>query len=160
MFHILKVSITSILDICKKDVNMRDGFRVSDAHKSWTEHMAYITSWTLENEIHFLNKYGLGPDKAAQDFILGCKFLSESCYLSPDILCGVHHGLWHAWQTTYKVFNPLKTRNPKTGTLANSEDPDEMLHNAVFHQRLHCLLRQNQSSEFFFLNYYLWFLNV
>ena len=28
-------------------------------------------------------------------------------------------------------------------TLANSEDPDEMSHNAAFHQVLHCLLRQN-----------------
>ena len=27
-----------------------------------------------------------------------------------------------------------------TGTLANIEDPDEMLHNAAFHQGLHCLL--------------------
>ena len=26
------------------------------------------------------------------------------------------------------------------GTLANSEDPDEMLHKAAFHQGLHCLL--------------------
>ena len=26
-----------------------------------------------------------------------------------------------------------------TGTLANSEDPDEMPHNAAFHQGLHCL---------------------
>ena len=26
-------------------------------------------------------------------------------------------------------------------TLANSEDPDEMQHNAAFHQGLHCLLR-------------------
>ena len=25
-------------------------------------------------------------------------------------------------------------------TLANSEDPDEMQHNAAFHQGLHCLL--------------------
>ena len=25
------------------------------------------------------------------------------------------------------------------GTLANSEDPDEMQHNAAFYQRLHCL---------------------
>ena len=33
------------------------------------------------------------------------------------------------------------------GTLANSEDPDEMLHGVAFHQCLHCLLRQNQSSE-------------
>ena len=43
------------------------------------------------------------------------------------------------------------------GTLANSEDPDEMLHNAAFHQGLHCLLRQNRSSEKeikdLFLNY-------
>ena len=29
----------------------------------------------------------------------------------------------------------------QTGTLANSEDPDEMQHNAAFHQGLHCLLR-------------------
>ena len=44
-------------------------------------------------------------------------------------------------------FNPLKTRNPKTGTLANSEDLDEMPHYAAFHQGLHCSLRQNRSSE-------------
>ena len=31
-------------------------------------------------------------------------------------------------------------------TLANSEDPDEMQHNAAFHQGLHCLLRLKQSS--------------
>ena len=35
-------------------------------------------------------------------------------------------------------FTPFKTKNPKTGTLANSEDPDEMLH-----QGLHSLLRPN-----------------
>ena len=29
------------------------------------------------------------------------------------------------------------------GTLANSEDTDEMQHNAAFHQVLHCLLRFN-----------------
>ena len=34
------------------------------------------------------------------------------------------------------------------GTLANSEEPDEMPHNARFHQALHCTVRQNQ-----FLNY-------
>ena len=39
------------------------------------------------------------------------------------------------------VVNPLKTRNPKMVTLANSEDPDEMPHKAAFHQGLHCLLR-------------------
>ena len=32
-------------------------------------------------------------------------------------------------------------------TLANSVDPDEMPHNAAFHQGLHCLLRLNQSLE-------------
>ena len=33
------------------------------------------------------------------------------------------------------------------GTLANSEDPDEMLHNAALHQGLQYLLRRNQSPE-------------
>ena len=31
--------------------------------------------------------------------------------------------------------------------MANSDDPDEMLLLAAFHQDLHCLLRQKQSSE-------------
>ena len=33
------------------------------------------------------------------------------------------------------------------GTLANSEDPDEMQYNAAFHQGLHCLLISKQPSE-------------
>ena len=33
---------------------------------------------------------------------------------------------------------PFRLEMPKTGTLANSTDPDEVLH---------CLLRQNRSSE-------------
>ena len=32
------------------------------------------------------------------------------------------------------------------GTLVNGEDPDEMQHNAAFHQGLHCLLRLKQPS--------------
>ena len=32
------------------------------------------------------------------------------------------------------------------GPLANSEDPDEMQHNAAFHQGLQCLLRLKQPS--------------
>ena len=32
------------------------------------------------------------------------------------------------------------------GTLANSEDPDEMQHSAAFRQGLHCLLRLKQYS--------------
>ena len=33
------------------------------------------------------------------------------------------------------------------GTLANSLDSAEMVHNAAFHQGLHCLLRYNQSRR-------------
>ena len=40
------------------------------------------------------------------------------------------------------MFNPLKTRSHKKGTLANIED----LY-VAFSLGLHCLLRQNQSSE-------------
>ena len=32
------------------------------------------------------------------------------------------------------------------GNLTNSEDPDEMQHNAAFHLGLHCLIRLKQSS--------------
>ena len=31
-------------------------------------------------------------------------------------------------------------------SIADSEDPDKMPHYAEFHQGLHCLLRQKQSS--------------
>ena len=33
------------------------------------------------------------------------------------------------------------------GILANSEDPDEMQHNAAFHQCLHCLLKLKQHTR-------------
>ena len=33
------------------------------------------------------------------------------------------------------------------GTLENSEEPDEMQHDAAFHQGLHCLLRLKQPSQ-------------
>ena len=33
------------------------------------------------------------------------------------------------------------------GIFASNEDQDEMLHNAAFHQVLHCLLRLNRSSK-------------
>ena len=33
------------------------------------------------------------------------------------------------------------------GTLANTEDLDEMQHNAAFHQGLHCLLRLKPTSR-------------
>ena len=35
------------------------------------------------------------------------------------------------------MFNPLYTKNPEKGTLANSKEP----HDVAFHQGLHCLLR-------------------
>ena len=46
---------------------------------------------------------------------------------------------------------PFVDQKPLKGYLANSEDPDEMLHNAAFHLDLHCLLRQNLSSEKLFV---------
>ena len=46
-----------------------------------------------------------------------------------------------------RCINPLRTRNPITGILANIEDPDEMLQTAAFHLGLHCLLRLKQSLE-------------
>ena len=33
------------------------------------------------------------------------------------------------------------------GTITNSEDPNEMPHKVTFHQGMHCLSRQNRSSE-------------
>ena len=44
-------------------------------------------------------------------------------------------------------FYPLKTRNSLMGTLSDSADLDEMRHHDAFYQDLHCLLRQNRSSE-------------
>ena len=41
------------------------------------------------------------------------------------------------------LISRLKTRNP----LADSDEPDEMLHNAALHQGLHCLLRQSIFGE-------------
>ena len=36
--------------------------------------------------------------------------------------------------------NPFCSGYQQTGTLANSEDPEEMVHSVAFHQGLHCLL--------------------
>ena len=53
----------------------------------------------------------------------------------------------HKFFTVISIpFNTLYTGNPLTGTLISSEDPDEMQHNAAFHQGLHCLLPLNQLS--------------
>ena len=42
--------------------------------------------------------------------------------------------------------NPSCYSDSYMRTLANSEDPGEMPHNAAFHQGLHCLLRQKKRS--------------
>ena len=86
-------------------------------------HPDYIISNFMENSIGIKKRYELDPD---------ITLTSSSDLLSSAQLNG--------------SFNHLKTRNPKMGTSAISEDPDEMPHNAAFHQGLHCLLRQNQSS--------------
>ena len=36
---------------------------------------------------------------------------------------------------------PLYIGNPYMRTISNSEDPDEIPHDAAFHQGIHCLLR-------------------
>ena len=43
-------------------------------------------------------------------------------------------------QSRALLFNPFALESGQ-GTLANSEDPDEILHKALFHHDLHCLLR-------------------
>ena len=40
----------------------------------------------------------------------------------------------------------MLTGNPLTDMLANSEDSDEMQHNAAFHKGLQCLLKLKQPS--------------
>ena len=53
----------------------------------------------------------------------------------------------HSFSEKSALLDTLKTGAPYTGVLGNSEDPDEMPHNAAFHQGLHCLLRQNRSQR-------------
>ena len=54
--------------------------------------------------------------------------------------------------------------NPKTGIFTNSEDPDEMPHNAAFHQGLHVLFGkkdlQTKNAIFFFKSYSLTTLDI
>ena len=45
----------------------------------------------------------------------------------------------HLQQKRKYGVNPLETRYPQTGTFTNREDPDEMPHNAAFHQGQHCI---------------------
>ena len=56
-----------------------------------------------------------------------------------DVLLGL---TWVESLNMFASVNPLETGKLLTGTLANSEDSDEMLHNAAFHLSLHYLLRQ------------------
>ena len=58
----------------------------------------------------------------------------------------------------------MYTRNPQTGTFTNSEDPDEMSHNAAFHQCKPCLSRKKRYSkkkmQYFSFNYNLIHLDI
>ena len=49
--------------------------------------------------------------------------------------------------TAMYLSNLLYTGNSYIGHLVNSEDPDEIPHNADFHQGLYCLLRYKRSSD-------------
>ena len=54
------------------------------------------------------------------------------------------------------IINNLYSGNPLMSTFANSEDQDEMQHNAAFHQGLHCLKVKKifrQRIQYFFKNY-------
>ena len=43
--------------------------------------------------------------------------------------------------------NPLRIRNPQTGTLVKVQNSDKLAHSAAFHQGIHYLVKLNQSSE-------------
>ena len=49
----------------------------------------------------------------------------------------------------------MYSAKPLMGTLANSDDPVEMQHNAAFHQILHCFLSLKHPSEGAKMNHYL-----
>ena len=44
-------------------------------------------------------------------------------------------------------FKPLYSGHPLLSTYTNSEDPDEMQHNAAFHQSLHCVCKGQQDLQ-------------
>ena len=79
-------------------------------------------------------------------FKLLCIIVSIMCNIILTFLCQLFADLIKI-MCSISLTSTLKTRNPQMGTFANSEDPDEMQHNAAFHKGLHCLLRQNQSSD-------------
>ena len=61
-----------------------------------------------------------------------------------------HHDLYKLCETIsrpYTLFNLLYTSNSKMRTLTNSEDPDEMPHDAAFQQGLHCCSRTKKSFK-------------
>ena len=58
--------------------------------------------------------------------------------------------LRHSAKQFYKLFYAnihFLVNKFLNGTLTKSEDPDEMPHNAAFHQSLRCLLRHNGPSK-------------
>ena len=55
----------------------------------------------------------------------------------------------------YSTFNSFHSEYLQNGTLTNSKDPDEMLHNTAFHWCLHCLLRPNITGYPTMPNFYI-----
>ena len=77
-----------------------------------------------------------------------CGILGQVWYLIVSIpdLCRLSY--FHiGFRDTVISINHLYTSGFRIRTLASGEDPDEMPHDAAFHQGLHYLLRQRLSSE-------------
>ena len=68
-------------------------------------------------------------------------------YLHGHVELTVISSIWRYFMLLRARFNPSETGVSQSVTLANSEDPDKMPHDAAIRQGLHCLLRQNRSSE-------------
>ena len=72
----------------------------------------------------------------------------EETILSPENTLTTYSFNNNSKQTTLiNVSSWFTTWNPKTDTMANSEDLDEVSHKATFHRGLHYLLRQHQRKK-------------
>ena len=67
-----------------------------------------------------------------------CSFIDSSGYASEPIRMCLF--------IDYIIIT-FEDQTPRRDKLANSEEQEELSHNASFHQGMHCLLRQNQFSE-------------
>ena len=83
------------------------------------------------------------PDQTVWMFRLLCAVVLHLQLIAGLLMSWLIIGLIYYSQIV-SLLNPLYTGNPLKSTLENSEDSDEMQHNAAFHQGLHCLLRSKQ----------------